>query len=173
MGMIFEDLEDHEGYAARRLPDGTLTSTWTQDTAAFEARVGACTCGWTGTKQHPASETGSTAAEDEWKHAHAGPLLAVAVPARITELVDNLREETVQLADHRPLAARAVAQRLIAWSEHIMQLTKAAELHVTSAPWVITGLNADCRSRSRARGRMGSRTAWLTEQAPAMGRTSR
>jgi hypothetical protein len=43
MGMIFEDLEDHEGYAARRLPDGTLASAWTQDTAAFDAYVGACT----------------------------------------------------------------------------------------------------------------------------------
>ena len=62
MGMIFEDLEDHEGYAARRLPDGTLTSTWTQDTAAFDAYVGACTCGWTGTDQHPPTEAGRTAA---------------------------------------------------------------------------------------------------------------
>ena len=29
MGVVIEDLEDHEGYAARRLPDGTLTGTWT------------------------------------------------------------------------------------------------------------------------------------------------
>jgi hypothetical protein len=32
MGMILDDLEDHEGYTARRLPDRTLTSTWTRDT---------------------------------------------------------------------------------------------------------------------------------------------
>ncbi len=98
MGMIFEDLEDHEGYAARRLPDGTLTSTWTQDTAAFDAYVGACT----DTDQHPTTEAGRTAAEDQWEHAHARPLLAATVPARVTELVDNLREETAELADHRP-----------------------------------------------------------------------
>jgi hypothetical protein len=125
VGMILEDLEDHEGYAARRLPDGTLT--WTRDTAAFNAYVGACTCGWTGTEQHPPTEAGRTAAEDQWELAHARPLLAVAVPARVTELVENLREETAELADHRPLAARTVAHRLTTWSEHILQLTKAAE----------------------------------------------
>jgi hypothetical protein len=129
MGMIFEDLEDHEGYAARRLPDGTLTSTWTKDTAAFDTYVGACTCGWTGTDQRPPTEAGRTAAEDQWELAHARPLLAAAVPARVTELVDNLREEVAELADDRPLAARAVAQRLTAWSEHVLQLTATTELH--------------------------------------------
>jgi hypothetical protein len=128
MGMIFEDLEDHEGYAARRLPDGTLTSTWTRDTAAFETYVGACGCGWTGADQHPPTEAGCTAAEDQWEHAHARPLLATAVPTRFTELVDNLREEIAELADDRPLAAHAVAHRLAAWSAHVVQLTETAEL---------------------------------------------
>jgi hypothetical protein len=125
MGMIFEDLEDHEVYAARRLPDGTLTSTWTRDTAAFDAYVAACTCGWNASDHHPPAEAGRTAAEDEL--AHARPLLAAAVPVRITELVDNLREEVAELADDRPLAARTVAQRLITWADHILQLTKTAE----------------------------------------------
>jgi hypothetical protein len=110
--MTFEDLEDHQGYAARCLPGATLTSTWIRDTVAFDAYVGACTCGWAGTAQHSPTEAGRTAAEDQWEHVHASPLLAVAVPARITELVDNLRVETAELADHRPLAARAVAHRL-------------------------------------------------------------
>jgi hypothetical protein len=128
MGMIFEDLEDHEGYAARPLPDGTLTSTWTRHTAEFDAYVGACTCGWAGTDQHPPTEAGPTAAEDQWELAHARPLLTAAVPARVTELVNNLRDETAELADHRPLAARAVAQRLAAWSAHVVQLTATADL---------------------------------------------
>jgi hypothetical protein len=29
MGTIIDELDDHEGYALRRLPDGTLTGTWT------------------------------------------------------------------------------------------------------------------------------------------------
>lgn len=128
MGMIFEDLEDHEGYAARRLSDGTLTSTWTLDTGAFEAYVGACSCGWSGTDAHPPTDDGRTAAEDQWEHAHARPLLDAAVPARISDLVDNLQEETAELADHRPLAARAVAERLAAWSEHVLRLTGPGEL---------------------------------------------
>ena len=85
MGMIFEDLEDHEGYAARRLPDGTLTSTWTRDTAAFDGYVGACCCGWNASNHHPPTEGGRTAAEDQWEVAHARPLLSAAVPARITD----------------------------------------------------------------------------------------
>ncbi|HET6835351.1 MAG TPA: hypothetical protein VFH30_15910 [Acidimicrobiales bacterium] len=129
MGMLFEDLEDHEGYAARRLPDDTPTSTWIWDSATFDAYVGACTCGWTGTDQHPPTEAGSTAAEHQWRLAHARPLLAAAVPARVTELVDNLREEMAELADDRPLAARTVALRLTAWSEHVLHLTATAELH--------------------------------------------
>lgn len=127
MGMTFEDLEDHEGYAPRQLPDGTLTTTWTGDTAAFDAYVGACTCGWSASDHDPPTEAGRTAAEDQWEVAHARPLFAATVPARITELVDNLSEEVAELADDRPLAARTVAQRLSAWSDHILQVTTIAE----------------------------------------------
>jgi hypothetical protein len=112
MGMIFEDLEDHEGCAVRRLPDGTLTSTWTRDTAAFDAYIGACSCGWNASDHHPPTEADCT-----------------AVPSRITELADNLCEEIAELAHDRPLAGRTVAQRLTAWSDHIRQLTKTAERH--------------------------------------------
>jgi hypothetical protein len=128
MGMIIDDLEDHEGYAARRLPDRTLTSTWTRDTNTFDAYVAACSCDWTGRHDHPPTEHGRTTAGDGWKLHHAQPLLATAVPARIRELVDNLHEEVAELADNRPLAARAVAHRLAGWSEHVLQLTASAEL---------------------------------------------
>jgi hypothetical protein len=127
MGMIYEDPEDHAGYAARRLPDGALTYSWTRDTVAFDAYVRACTCGWNASDHHPPTEAGRAAAEDQWEVAHARPLLAAAVPTRITDLVDNLREEVAELADDRPLAARTIAQRLTAWSDHILRLTKTAE----------------------------------------------
>jgi len=48
MGAILDDLDDHEGYAVRRLPDGTLGSVWTHATAEFTAYLGACSCGWRG-----------------------------------------------------------------------------------------------------------------------------
>src|SRR5919108_560065 len=48
MGEILEELYDHEGYALRRLPDGTLTGTWTYATQAFTAFVAGCDCGWRG-----------------------------------------------------------------------------------------------------------------------------
>jgi hypothetical protein len=117
MGISHDDRANHEHDAA--LPAGTLTSTWSRDTAAFHADVGARICGRAGTGQHPPVEAGRTAAEDQCEQAHARPPLATTVPARVTELVDHLREETAELADH-PRAARAVAQRLTAWSEHIL-----------------------------------------------------
>jgi hypothetical protein len=59
------------------------------------------------------------------------------MPARVTELVENLGEELAELADHRPLAACTVAQRLTAWSEHVLQLTATTERpHRVHAPWV-------------------------------------
>ena len=41
MGMIIEDLYDHEGFGARRLPDGSGTGIWSAKTAAVEAYVAA------------------------------------------------------------------------------------------------------------------------------------
>ncbi len=46
--MILDDLYDHEGYGARRLPDGTVTGTWSAETATFEAYIASCGCGWHG-----------------------------------------------------------------------------------------------------------------------------
>jgi hypothetical protein len=75
MGTFIEDLWDHEGYAARRLPDGTLTGTWTAATDAFTAYVPACGCGWHGNREHPPTEAGEEAAIDQWRTEHATPLL--------------------------------------------------------------------------------------------------
>jgi hypothetical protein len=75
MGTFLEDLWDHEGYAARRLPDGTLTGTWTAATAEFTAYVPACGCGWSGDREHPPTEDGEQAALAQWEAEHATPVL--------------------------------------------------------------------------------------------------
>jgi hypothetical protein len=75
MGRFIEDLWDHEGYGARRLSDGTLTSTWTAATAAFTAFVPACGCGWHADREHPPTEAGEEAALAQWRAEHATPLL--------------------------------------------------------------------------------------------------
>src|SRR5829696_9424532 len=47
MGTFLDDLDDHEGYADRRLPDGQLAGgVWTYATREFTAYVAACGCGW-------------------------------------------------------------------------------------------------------------------------------
>jgi hypothetical protein len=80
MGVILEDLYDHEGYAARRLPDGTLTGTWTAATREFTAHLAACGCGWRGTRPWPPTEDGEELAVQQWRREHGEPLLA-----RLTE----------------------------------------------------------------------------------------
>jgi hypothetical protein len=75
MGSFIEDLWDHEGYAARRLPDGTLTGTWTAATDAFTAYVPACGCGWYGERAYQPTEDGEQVAIGQWEAEHATPLL--------------------------------------------------------------------------------------------------
>jgi hypothetical protein len=59
MGVILDDLWEHEGYGARRLPDGTLTETSSAATASFDAYVASCGCGWHG-GDHPPTEDGTS-----------------------------------------------------------------------------------------------------------------
>ena len=66
MGVILDDLWDHEGYGARRLADGTETGMWSLATASFEAYVASCGCGWEG-GAHPPTEDGYKSAVDEWE----------------------------------------------------------------------------------------------------------
>ena len=90
MGVIREGLYDHEGYAARKLPDGTLTSTWTAATAAFTAYVASCGCGWTADREYPPTEAGEDAALDDWT-GHADQQEAARMARRRRELAKTLR----------------------------------------------------------------------------------
>jgi hypothetical protein len=77
MGTFLDDLDDHEGYADRRLPDGQLAGgVWTYTTRHFTAYVAACGCGWQATGEHPPTEEGEEAAVDQWRSEHAEPELA-------------------------------------------------------------------------------------------------
>jgi hypothetical protein len=66
---------DHEGYAARVLQDGTVTSSWTADTAESGGYVGACTCGWTGERHHAVDDAGEDDAAEDWELLHLAPLI--------------------------------------------------------------------------------------------------
>jgi hypothetical protein len=90
MGVVIEDLWDHEGYAARRLPDGTLTSTWTQATREFDGYVATCVCGWRGSVDYTPTETGEEFAIDQWRVTHAELLLAHQAERRQLELARRL-----------------------------------------------------------------------------------
>jgi hypothetical protein len=86
MGAFLEGLDDHEGYALRRLPDGTLTGTWTQATREFTAYLPACDCGWRSPHEHPPTDHGWEAALEDWRAQHAVPLLEQQATRRREEL---------------------------------------------------------------------------------------
>src|SRR5512132_2906005 len=84
MGPFLDDLDDHEGYADRRLPNGQLAGgVWTYATRHFTAYVAACGCGWQASGEHPPTEE---AAVDQWRSEHATPELAGQATRRRGEL---------------------------------------------------------------------------------------
>src|SRR4029453_9258879 len=91
MGTFLDDLDDHEGYADRRLPDGQLAGgVWTYATREFPAYVAVCGCGWQATGEHPPTEDGEEAAIDQWRSEHATPELARQATRRREELGPGL-----------------------------------------------------------------------------------
>jgi hypothetical protein len=79
-------LDDHEGFAVRRLPDGTLTGVWTAATREFTAYVAGCECGWRGTRQWPPTEDGEELAVQQWRREHGEPELARQTERRRDQL---------------------------------------------------------------------------------------
>ncbi|MEO7194305.1 MAG: hypothetical protein ABIZ05_05705 [Pseudonocardiaceae bacterium] len=85
MGLILtsygDDAYDHGGYAAQVLDDGSLTSTYSDDTTLRMVGmvVAACECGWTGSTRYPTPTPFDDAAEEralaEWERSHARPTL--------------------------------------------------------------------------------------------------
>lgn len=120
MGTFLDDLWDHEGYGARRLPDGTLTATWSKSTADFDAHVAACSCGWHG-GEHPPTDDGYEAAVDQWEVDHARPLQAETVPAAVLTAIKDAKQEIAELARQRPEAARRALDDLAAWTGVVRQ----------------------------------------------------
>jgi hypothetical protein len=112
MGAILDDLDGHEGYPLRQLPDGTTTSRWTSDPARFTGYIAACDCGWTGVGRYEPTEDGYDAALDEWEHDHARLLLEHVVPDRVQELQRDTMRALRDLAVERPHAATAALRRL-------------------------------------------------------------
>jgi hypothetical protein len=72
------DAYHHEGYAARKLPTGLLTSTWSYATREFRHHVAKCGCGWTGSTLHPPTEQGEQDALEEWDRKHLQVLIRKA-----------------------------------------------------------------------------------------------
>lgn len=69
------DSYSHEGYAARILPDGTETGSWTYETREFTGYRAHCDCGWRGAATYPPTEHGEELANEVWDYDHLRPLI--------------------------------------------------------------------------------------------------
>lgn len=116
MGSIYEDLEGHEGYAMRRLPDGTTTSSWTAETATFTSYVAACECDWRG-GDHAPTDVGYDEALDDWDRRHAQPLVAQAIPGNVKAMLREMKGALADLVDVRPAAGLKAVQELEEWAK--------------------------------------------------------
>jgi hypothetical protein len=91
------DTYSHEGYAARILPDGTETGTWTYETRESTGYRAHCDCGWRGTTTYPPTEQGEDLADEEWDRDHRRPLINAeaqwhtVTAARLLDLTRSLR----------------------------------------------------------------------------------
>jgi hypothetical protein len=121
MGAILDDLDGHEGYPLRQLPDGTTSSRWTSDTAEFTGYIPACDCGWTGTGRYDPTDDGYDAALDEWVHDHARPLLEHVIPLRVQELLRDTMRALRDLAAERSQAAATALRRLDAGRDDLVR----------------------------------------------------
>ena len=121
MGTILDDLDGHEGYPLRQLPDGTPTTRWTSNTTRFVGYIGACDCGWTGTGHYEPTEAGYDAALDEWEHDHARPLREHVIPNRVQHLLRDMLRSLDDLAAQRPHAAAKALRHLDAGRTAIAQ----------------------------------------------------
>lgn len=115
MGTTLDNLYDHEGYAARKLPDGTFTSR-VLDPSEFTAHVAACDCGrngeWHGSTEYPPTEAGEDAAIEEWEREHARPLLAMKAPEGLADDVTAFLDRLWTLAVERPVGVLSELRRI-------------------------------------------------------------
>jgi hypothetical protein len=120
---MFDGLEDHEGYTARQLPDGTITSGPQRSLVAY---IAACGCGWRG-GSHAPTHDGYDAAVEEWERDHGRPVLARTVPPEVREKIREVTKAVAQLMKERPVAGRQALRTISEWSDATVARTHPGE----------------------------------------------
>lgn len=136
MQIAFDDLPGHAGAVGLRLPDGSLSADEDQSTAAVACRA-TCSCGWSGSRDHPPTDTGRMSATSEWI-AHMTPLWAAAPPGWLLNRSDTLRDNLAELADTWPLQALGVLAELERWQKPLIEQAVAAA-RVAGNSWAEIG----------------------------------
>jgi hypothetical protein len=132
VGVVYEDLYDHEGHAA-----GTPAADARRGTngrSAVSRFVACCSCGWTGTCEYPLTEEGRERAIGEWEDNHALPLLELAIPASVGAAVEAAEVALQDLVTRRPRAARLLLERHARWLHTVEAAIEASERELPLPP---------------------------------------
>ena len=113
MGVVYDGLYDHEGYASGRSSRDRMMVPGGR--TAVEVYEASCGCAWTGNCHYPLTQEGRELAIVEWENEHALPLLELTVPASVATAVEEAERAVRDLAGRRPRAARQLLQRHARW----------------------------------------------------------
>ena len=123
----------HQGFAVRKLRDGSIVESATVDVPEFESYVAACTFAatpegihWYGLTEFPPTEQGEKAAIDEWENLHARHLLTATQRTRVSAEITAVLQWLDALTVESPVAMLSELARV---SQHTSELTAIAVRH--------------------------------------------
>lgn len=136
MPLNLDDLPGHAGAVGLRLPDGSLTADEDHKTEPVAHRA-MCSCGWSGSRDHPPTDTGRMSATSDWVD-HMKPLWAAAPPGWLLNRSDSLRENLAELTTTWPLQALGVLAEVERWQRSLTEQAVTAA-RAAGASWTEVG----------------------------------
>jgi hypothetical protein len=141
MGRYLGRLGGHEGFAARKLNDGSMIDPSSVEVADFVAYVSACCCPdregvvtWLGPNEYPPTDAGERAAVDEWEQLHARYLLTSPCQPAVVRAVSAMLTRLDAMTVESPVAMIAELGRVQRRSGELLTLA-VSHARVTGASW--------------------------------------
>ncbi len=143
MGRFLGRLGSHQGFAVRKLHDGSIVESSSARVPEFAAYVAACSASsgaihWYGLGEYPPTEQGERAAVDEWENLHARHLLTATTHSGISADITALLRWLDSLTVESPVAMLSELSRVQCRS---IELTEIAVQHARhlGMTWALIG----------------------------------
>jgi hypothetical protein len=141
MGRYLDRLGSHEGFAARKLTDGSVIDPGSGAVAEFVAYVSACCCRgregvvtWLGPNEYPPTDAGERAAVDEWEQLHARYLLTTPRQPAVVRTVSAMLARLDAMTVESPVAMIAELGRVRRRAGELLTLA-VSHARIAGASW--------------------------------------